>query len=73
MGRLANLKRDRIIRAFARAGWKAEEGRRHTNLTKEGNPYILSVPRHRKVKEKLLTHLIKLAGLTVDEFLELYH
>lgn len=55
-----------------RAGWEVEEGKRHTNLMKEGNPHILSVPRHKRIKEGLLSHLIKVAGLTVDEFLELY-
>ena len=70
-----NLKPDRVVKAFQRAGWK-NEGQRgsHVKLSKEGNPNILSIPVHkgRPIKQGLLRDQIKKAGLTVEEFLEYY-
>ena len=45
---LHNLKPEKVIKAFERAGWKIR-GRRgsHVKLTKEGNPNILSIPVHK--------------------------
>ncbi len=42
MSGLSNLKPDRVVKAFERAGW-TNEGQRgsHLKLTKEGNPIIL--------------------------------
>lgn len=75
MSGLHNLKPDRVVKAFERAGWK-NEGQRgsHVKLSKEGNPNILSIPVHkgRPIKQGLLRDQIKKAGLTVDEFLEYY-
>lgn len=75
MSGLHNLKPERVIKAFERAGW-TNEGQRgsHVKLTKEGNPVILSIPVHkgRPVKKGLIIDQIKKAGLTVEEFLGLY-
>ncbi|OGW06254.1 MAG: hypothetical protein A2W77_01780 [Nitrospinae bacterium RIFCSPLOWO2_12_39_16] len=75
MAGLHNLKPDRVVKAFIRAGWK-HEGQRgsHVKLSKEGNPNILSIPVHKgkSIKQGLLRDQIKKAGLTVDEFLEYY-
>ncbi|HBI23410.1 MAG TPA: hypothetical protein DDX84_04225 [Nitrospiraceae bacterium] len=75
MSGLHNLKPQRVIKAFERAGWK-NEGQRgsHVKLTKEGNPNILSIPVHKgkSVKKGLLLDQIKKAGLTVEEFWEFY-
>lgn len=72
---LHNLKPERVVKAFERAGW-INEGQRgsHVKLTKEGNPNILSIPVHKgkPVKIGLLVDQIKKAGLTVEEFLEYY-
>jgi len=72
---LHNLKPDRVVKAFQRAGWK-NEGQRgsHVKLSKEGNPNILSIPVHKgkPIKQGLLRDQIKKAGLTVEEFLECY-
>lgn len=72
---LHNLRPGRVVKAFERAGW-TNCGQRgsHVKLSKEGNPNILSIPVHkgRAVKVGLLRDQIKKAGLTVDEFLELY-
>lgn len=65
---LHNLKSDRVVRAFERAGWKSEGQKgSHVKLTKEGNPNILSIPVHKgkPVKKGLLLDQIKKAGLTI--------
>ncbi len=70
-----NLKPERVVKAFERAGWTTEGQRgSHVKLTKEGNPVILSIPVHKgkPVKKGLIIDQIKKAGLTVEEFLEYY-
>jgi predicted RNA binding protein YcfA (HicA-like mRNA interferase family) len=72
---LHNLKPDRVVRAFERAGWTVRGQRgSHIKLTKEGNSNILSIPVHKgkPIKKGLLLDQIKRAGLTVEEFLDLY-
>ncbi len=60
MSGLHNLKPDRVVKAFERAGW-TNEGQRgsHVKLTKEGNPNILSIPVHKGKPAK--------RGLLVDQ------
>ena len=75
MSGIHNLKPDRVVKAFERAGW-VNEGQRgsHVKLTKDGNPNTLSIPVHKgkPVKRGLLLDQIKKAGLTVEEFLKYY-
>lgn len=75
MSGIHNLKPDRVVKAFERAGW-INEGQRgsHIKLTRQGNPNILSIPVHKgkTVKRGLLVDQIKKAGLTVEEFLKYY-
>ena len=75
MSGLRNLKAERVVKTFERAGW-INEGQRgsHVKLTKEGNPNILSIPVHKgkPIKKGLLLDQIKKAGLSVEEFLEYY-
>lgn len=75
MSGLHNLKPERVVKAFERAGW-TNEGQRgsHAKLTREGNAHILSIPVHKgkPVKKGLLIDQVKKAGLTVEEFLKLY-
>jgi predicted RNA binding protein YcfA (HicA-like mRNA interferase family) len=58
MSGLHNLKPDRVIKVFERAGWKVRKqtGTSHVKLTKEGSPYILSIPVHKgkSIKQGLL-------------------
>lgn len=75
MSSLHGLKPERVIKAFERAGWivKRQTGS-HAILTKEGNPFILSIPVHKgkPVKQGLLRGQIAKAGMTVEEFLRVY-
>lgn len=70
-----NLKPEKVVKAFERAGWtvKRQSGS-HVQLKKEGNPNILSIPVHKgkPVKKGLLLAQIKKAGLTEEEFLTQY-
>ena len=70
-----NLKPERVVKAFEKAGWTVR-GKRgsHVKLTKEGNPHILSIPVHKgkTIKKGLLLDQVKKSELTVKEFLEYY-
>jgi len=74
MAGLHNLKPEKVIRAFQKAGW-ASRGQRgsHVKMTKEGNPNILSIPVHRgkTIKIGLLKDQTKKSGLTEEQFLTL--
>ena len=76
MPRLPTISGREAVHAFERAGWKVRQrtGTSHVQLTKEGSPYILSIPVHKTkpIKQGLLRDQIKKAGMTVEEFLELY-
>jgi len=75
MSGLNNLRPERVVKAFERAGW-ISRGRKgsHVKLTKQGNPNILSIPVHKgkPVKQGLLRNQIAKAHLTVEAFLDLY-
>lgn len=75
MAGVHNLRPDRVVKAFERAGWTIRGQRgSHIKLIKEGNPNILSIPVHKgkPIKKGLLLDQIKKAGLTVEEFLTYY-
>ena len=70
-----NLKPERVVKAFIKAGWKLRKTRSsHAKLTKEGNPNILSIPLHKgkPIKQGLLLDQLKKARITVEEFLDYY-
>ena len=71
---LYNLKPEKVIKAFERAGWTNRGFRgSQVKLTKPGNPNILSIPVHKgkPVKIGLLKGQIGKSGLAEDEFLKL--
>jgi predicted RNA binding protein YcfA (HicA-like mRNA interferase family) len=75
MDGLHNLKPERVIWAFERAGWiKRPQKGSHVVLKKEGNPILLTIPVHKgkPIKKGLLLAQIKKAGLTEEEFLSYY-
>lgn len=58
--------------AFERAGFRRRRQRgSHVVLTKPGYPQTLSVPDHRELGVGLLRDLIRKAGLTPEQFIEL--
>ena len=59
-------------RAFEKAGWTFNRQRSsHMILVKVGVAVNLSVPDHRELDRGLLRGLIRDAGMTVEEFVEL--
>ena len=60
------------IRAFERAGWlQASQKGSHVTMIKSGAVVVLTVPLHRELGRGLLRSLIRKAGMTVDEFVDL--
>ncbi|MFV9631729.1 MAG: type II toxin-antitoxin system HicA family toxin [Methanosarcinales archaeon] len=69
MSKLPIISGIKAIKAFSRAGWiPHRQVGSHVVLRKEGSKVTLSVPKHKKLKPGLLRHLIKAAGLTVEDF-----
>lgn len=72
MGTLANISGKEAAKAFAKVGWTSVgQVGSHLVMTKSGQRANLSIPQHRELSIGLLRKLIRLAGLTVNEFLEL--
>ena len=64
----------RVVRALQRDGWvvvrqRGSHIRLHKRLPRE--MLKLTVPAHRPIKRSTLAHILKQAGLSVGEFLEL--
>jgi predicted RNA binding protein YcfA (HicA-like mRNA interferase family) len=69
--RLANISGTEAVRAFEKAGYRVNrQTASHIILHCEGHP-PLTIPDHRELAPNLLRAQIKLAGLTVEEFLRL--
>lgn len=72
MGTLANISGKEAAKAFGRAGWLVVgQVGSHLMMTRPGVRANLSIPQYRELAVGTLRALIKAAGLTVDEFLEL--
>lgn len=75
MAGIHNLKPERVITAFERAGWEnvGRQGK-HYKLRKANTPNIFSVPVHggKPIKAGLLRGLLKKAVLTEADFLAFY-
>ena len=74
MSKVPSLSYQRIVRALQRAGWVVVRQRgSHLRLQKRlpTETLKLTVPAHRPVKRSTLSHILKAARLSVDEFLEL--
>jgi len=60
-----------VVKVFEKFGWKkARQKGSHIVLVKEGQYTTLSVPDHKEVARGTLRSLIRLAGLTITEFLD---
>jgi len=71
-GQLPVLSGKQVRKAFENSGWEYVRQRgSHMILVKEGSMATLSVPNHKTVARGTLRSLIRAAGLTVEEFLEL--
>jgi predicted RNA binding protein YcfA (HicA-like mRNA interferase family) len=72
MAKLRNIAGKEAAKAFQRAGWTpiGQVGS-HLVLVKSGVRANLSVPQHKELSVGTLRSLIRNAGMTVDEFLNL--
>jgi predicted RNA binding protein YcfA (HicA-like mRNA interferase family) len=72
LGELANITGKQAVKAFERAGWaiRGQVGS-HVMMTNDGVRANLSVPQHRELSIGTLRKLIRVAGISVDEFLAL--
>lgn len=61
---------ERAVKAFVRAGFVINhQTGSHVILYHSNDPLkMLSVPQHRTLKPGTLRHLIRIAGMTVEEF-----
>jgi len=72
MGKLNNISGKQAVKAFVKAGWSARgQAGSHLVMIKEGVRANLTVPLHSELAPGTLRSLIRVSGLTVDEFLEL--
>ena len=72
MGKLSNIAGKEAAKAFQKTGWQlAGQVGSHLVLTKPGVRVNLSIPQHKELSVGTLRALIRNAGLTVDEFLDL--
>jgi predicted RNA binding protein YcfA (HicA-like mRNA interferase family) len=72
MGRLNNISGKEAVKAFQRAGWQVVgQVGSHVVMSKTGERANLSIPQHKELSVGTLRALIRSAGLSVDEFLEL--
>ena len=72
MGKLGNISGKQAVKAFAKAGWQmiGQVGS-HVVMTKPGQRANLSIPQHKELSVGTLRALIRAAGISVDEFLQL--
>jgi predicted RNA binding protein YcfA (HicA-like mRNA interferase family) len=72
MARLTNISGKQAANAFAHAGWQAVgQVGSHLVMVKPGLRVNLSIPQHKELSVGTLRALIRNAGMTVDEFVEL--
>jgi len=74
MKKVPSLDYKKVIHTLQRAGFLVVRQKgSHIRLQKRtGNEVIkLTVPAHKPIKRSTLSHIIKNAGLTVDEFMKL--
>lgn len=58
-----------VIRIFEKFGWQVVRRKgSHVVMTKHGQIVTLSIPDHKEVARGTLRGLIKMAGLTIDQF-----
>ncbi|OGP63123.1 MAG: hypothetical protein A2169_09845 [Deltaproteobacteria bacterium RBG_13_47_9] len=71
MTKVPSLPYDQIIRALQRDGWLVLRQRgSHFRLQKRSPTEVLKliIPAHRPIKRSTLSHILKQAKLTVEEF-----
>jgi predicted RNA binding protein YcfA (HicA-like mRNA interferase family) len=71
MTKIPSLPYDQVIRALQRDGWVVVRQKgSHVRIQKHtpGETLKLTIPAHRPIKRSTLSHILKQAKLTVDQF-----
>ena len=74
MAKVPSISYIKVINALQRAGFiVVRQKGSHIRLQKRADDEIIkiTVPAHKPIKRSTLSHIIKSAGLTVDEFIDL--
>lgn len=72
MGKLGNISGKDAVKAFQKAGWlKIGQVGSHLVMSKPNIRVNLSVPQHKELATGTLRSLIRNAGMTVEEFVDL--
>ncbi len=74
MSKVPSLNYQKVIKALCRDGWVVVRQKgSHIRLQKDTDEETLklTVPAHKPIKRSTLSHIIKQAHLTLDEFLAL--
>ena len=72
MGKLGNVSGKEAAKAFRKAGWETiGQVGSHLVMTRQGERANLSIPQHKELSVGTLRSLIRAAGLSVDQFLDL--
>lgn len=72
LGKLANISGKDAVKAFQRLGWEIRgQVGSHLVMTKSGIRRNLTIPQHPELAPGTVRGLIRTAGVTVDEFVEL--
>ena len=72
MGKLSNLSGKQATKAFKKAGWQpVGQVGSHLVMVKPHINVNLSIPQHKALSVGTLRALIRISGLTVNEFLKL--
>jgi predicted RNA binding protein YcfA (HicA-like mRNA interferase family) len=72
MPKLPVVSGEKTVQAFQRAGWRKDRQRgSHVVMLKPGEFASLSIPQHRELAPGTLRSLIRAAGMTIEEFLQL--
>ncbi len=72
MSKMPSLSCERVVRALQRDGWVVVRQRgSHIRLQKHLGDELLKiiVPAHRPIKRSTLTHILKQARISLDDFL----
>jgi predicted RNA binding protein YcfA (HicA-like mRNA interferase family) len=72
MRKLANISGREAVKAFRKAGWEViGQVGSHVVMSRPGSHVNLSIPQHKELSVGTLRALIRNAGMSVDDFLNL--
>ena len=74
MSKVPSLNYDRVLRALRRDGWViVRQKGSHIRMQKStlNDTLKITIPAHSPIKRSTLSHILKQARLTLDEFLKL--